>query len=685
VTEIWPGSFVPVPLGAHPQDGGTTFAVSSDVATAVTLCLFDENGAEERLAMPAYDAGVWRGFVPGVGPGRRYGYRVTGPYDPGSGARCNPAKLLLDPYARAIDGDVRWDPSLLGDDPGDSAGAAPRSLVVDTAFDWGDDAAPRTPYGRSVIYETHVKGITARHPDVPEDQRGTYAGLAHPAVIEHLSTLGVTAVELLPVHHSLTNGILADAGKVNYWGYDTIGYFAPHAPYSAAVRAGRAGGQVAEFQSMVKALHAAGLEVILDVVFNHTAEGNERGPTLCFRGLDNAGYYRLVPGDRAHYFDTTGTGNSLDTGQPDCLRLVLDSLRFWVTEYRVDGFRFDLAPTLARQDGTFTRLSDFFDAMHQDPVVSQIKLIAEPWDVNQPDSYDVGRFPPGWTEWNGRYRDTVRSFWRSDEGTLADLGTRVTGSPDLYGPARNRPSASVNILTTHDGFTLRDLVSYDHKHNDDNVPDPGGADDNRSWSCGAEGPTDDPEVNALRARQSRALLATLFLSRGVPMLLGGDEMGRTQGGNNNAYCQDNEVSWYDWSAVDTELLDFTRRLIAFRKAHAVLRRRRYLTPDDMRWYTPAGTSMTDEDWAWSRTVVAHVDGGVTPDVDERGRPELDDDLLVAVNGWWEEVEVTVPAIGRPAHWMLEFDTYGASPVGTTVAGETFPLRPRSLVVLRAPR
>jgi glycogen operon protein len=647
--------------------------------------LFDENGAEERLAMPAYDAGVWRGFVPGVGPGRRYGYRVTGPYDPGSGARCNPAKLLLDPYARAIDGDVRWDPSLLGDDPGDSAGAAPRSLVVDTAFDWGDDAAPRTPYGRSVIYETHVKGITARHPDVPEDQRGTYAGLAHPAVIEHLSTLGVTAVELLPVHHSLTNGILADAGKVNYWGYDTIGYFAPHAPYSAAVRAGRAGGQVAEFQSMVKALHAAGLEVILDVVFNHTAEGNERGPTLCFRGLDNAGYYRLVPGDRAHYFDTTGTGNSLDTGQPDCLRLVLDSLRFWVTEYRVDGFRFDLAPTLARQDGTFTRLSDFFDAMHQDPVVSQIKLIAEPWDVNQPDSYDVGRFPPGWTEWNGRYRDTVRSFWRSDEGTLADLGTRVTGSPDLYGPARNRPSASVNILTTHDGFTLRDLVSYDHKHNDDNVPDPGGADDNRSWSCGAEGPTDDPEVNALRARQSRALLATLFLSRGVPMLLGGDEMGRTQGGNNNAYCQDNEVSWYDWSAVDTELLDFTRRLIAFRKAHAVLRRRRYLTPDDMRWYTPAGTSMTDEDWAWSRTVVAHVDGGVTPDVDERGRPELDDDLLVAVNGWWEEVEVTVPAIGRPAHWMLEFDTYGASPVGTTVAGETFPLRPRSLVVLRAPR
>ena len=685
MTEIWPGSFVPVPLGAHPHDGGTTFAVSSDVATAVTLCLFDATGTEEQLAMPAYDAGVWHGFVPGVGPGQRYGYRVHGPYEPAAGQRCNPAKLLLDPYARAIDGDVRWEPSLHGDSPDDSAAAMPRSLVVGDDFDWADDTAPRTPYARTVLYETHVKGLTMRHPDVPEAIRGTYAGLAHPAVLEHLTGLGVTAVELLPVHHSLTNGILADAGRVNYWGYDTIGYFAPHAPYSAEVRAGRAGGQVAEFKAMVKALHAAGLEVILDVVFNHTAEGNQLGPTLCFRGLDNAGYYRLVPGDPAHYFDTTGTGNSLDTGQPDCLRLVLDSLRHWVTEFRVDGYRFDLAPTLARQDGTFTRLSDFFDAMHQDPVVSQVKLIAEPWDVNQPDSYDVGRFPPGWTEWNGRYRDTVRSFWRGEEGTLPDLATRITGSPDLYGPARNRPSASVNILTTHDGFTLRDLVSYDHKHNDDNVPDPGGADDNRSWNCGVEGPTDDPGVTALRGRQSRALLATLLLSRGVPMLLGGDELGRTQGGNNNAYCQDNEVSWYDWAGVDTELLDFTRRLIAFRKAHPALRRRRYLTPADMRWYTPAGAPMTDADWAWSRIVVAHVDGRAAPDLDERGRPELDDDLLLAVNGWWEPVEFTVPAIGRPAHWMLEFDTFGPSPVGTTVAGESVPLRPRSVVLLRSPR
>ena len=685
MTDIWPGSFVPVPLGARPQDGGTRFAVSSDVATAVTLCLFDEAGGEERLPMPAYDAGTWRGFVPGVGPGQRYGYRVTGPYDPSAGQRCNPAKLLLDPYARAIDGDVRWDPSLHGDNGDDSAGAAPRSVVVDTAFDWGDDTAPKTPYGRTVLYETHVKGLTATHPAVPPELRGTYAGLTQPAVLEHLTSLGVTAVELLPVHHSLTNGILAGAGKVNYWGYDTIGYFAPHAAYSAAVRAGRPGGQVAEFQSMVKALHAAGLEVILDVVFNHTAEGNEAGPTLFLRGLDNAGYYRLVPGDLARYFDTTGTGNSLDTGQPDCLRLVLDSLRFWITSYRVDGFRFDLAPTLARQDGTFTRLSDFFDAMHQDPVVSQVKLIAEPWDVSQPDSYDVGRFPPGWSEWNGKYRDTVRSFWRSEDGMLGELGTRITGSPDLYGPARNRPSASVNILTTHDGFTLRDLVSYDEKHNDDNVPDPGGADDNRSWNCGVEGPTDDQAVTELRARQSRALLATLFLSRGVPMLLGGDELGRTQRGNNNAYCQDNEVSWYDWSTVDTELMDFTRRLIAFRRAHPALRRRRYLTPADMSWFTAAGAAMTEADWDWTRTVVAHVDGRVAPDLDERGRPELDDDLLIAVNGWWEAVEVTVPSIGRPAHWMLEFDTYGASPIGTTVAGETFPLRPRSVVVLCAPR
>ena len=488
------------------------------------------------------------------------------------------------------------------------------------------------------------------------------------------------------MHQSLTNGILADAGKVNYWGYDTIGYFAPHAAYSAEVRAGRLGGQVAEFQGMVKALHAAGLEVLLDVVFNHTAEGNEHGPTLCFRGLDNAGYYRLVPGDQAHYFDTTGTGNSLDLGHPDCLRLVLDSLRFWVTEYRIDGYRFDLAPTLARQDGTFTRLSDFFDAVHQDPVVSQVKLIAEPWDVAQPDSYDVGRFPPGWTEWNGKFRDTVRSFWRGDEGTLADLGTRVTGSPDLYGPARNRPSASVNIVTTHDGFTLRDLVSYDTKHNDDNVP--------RSWWRGRQ-PILELRRRGADRRPPRCWRCAAG-SRGrcwprccCPVA---------------CRCCSAATSWgARRAATTTPTARTTRcpgttgpqwtpscwtspaRLIAFRRAHPALRRRRYLTPADMTWYTAAGTTMADGEWSWSRTVVAHVDGTVAPDLDERGRPELDDDLLIAINGWWEEVEVTVPAIGRPAHWMLEFDTYGPSPVGTTVAGETFSLRPRSVVVLRAPR
>jgi isoamylase len=670
-----------VPLGARADADGTDFAVFSSVADGVDLCLFDDDGAENRRPLEADTGYVWRGRVDGLAPGARYGFRVHGPWDPAHGARCNPAKLLLDPYARAISGSVQWHPTLFGEDPDDSAPYVPRSVVCADGFDWRGDSPPGTPLEDSIIYELHVKGFTQLHPGVPEDHRGTYRGLAHPAVIEHLTKLGVTAVELLPVHQFVHDAALIARGLRNYWGYQSIGYFAPHNEYASGDR----GQQVGEFKEMVRALHGAGLEVILDVVFNHTAEGNEHGPTLCFRGLDNAGFYRLVPGDYAHYFDTTGTGNSLDTGQPDCLRLVLDSLRFWVTEHRVDGFRFDLAPTLARQDGTFTRLSDFFDAVHQDPIVSRVKLIAEPWDVNQPDSYDVGRFPPGWTEWNGKYRDTVRSFWRGDEGMLADLATRMTGSPDLYGPARNRPSASVNIITTHDGFTLRDLVSYNGKHNDDNVPDPGGADDNRSWNCGAEGPADDADVVALRARQSRALLATLFLSRGVPMLLGGDELGRTQRGNNNAYCQDNEVSWYDWSTVDGELLEFTRKLTAFRRAHPVLRRRRYATPDDLTWFTPAGVPMTDADWGWSRVLVAHVDGAAEPDLDELGRPELDDDLLIAVNGWWEEVEVTVPAIGRPVHWMLEFDTYGPSSVGTTVAGESFPLRPRSIAVLRAPR
>ncbi len=686
MTEIWPGSAFP--LGATPSASGTGFAVASETADGVTLCLFDGQGRQTRLELPEYDAGVWHGFVPGVGPGQRYGYRASGPYDPSRGLRCNPAKLLLDPYAKAITGGVAWDDSFAGDSKQDSAPFAPRSIVVDPAFDWGDDRPPDVRFADSVIYEAHVKGTTATHPGVPPELRGTYAGLAHPAVLEHLVGLGVTAVELLPVHRSVTNGTLAARGLVNYWGYDPVGYFAPHEAYSAAVRAGRPGGQVAEFQAMVRAMHAAGLEVLLDVVFNHTGEGNERGPTLCHRGLDNPGYYRLVPGDPAHYFDTTGTGNSLNLAHSACLRMVLDSLRHWVTVMRVDGFRFDLAATLARQeDGRFDRLSAFFDVVTQDPVVSQVKLIAEPWDVGQPDSYDVGRFPPQWSEWNGRYRDTVRDFWRGQDGQLGELATRLAGSPDLYGWSRRRPSASINLITTHDGFTLRDLVSYDGKHNQANGEDNrDGSDDNRSWNCGAEGPTGDQAVLALRARQSRALLVTLLLSRGVPMLLGGDELGRTQGGNNNAYCQDNPTSWHDWSAVDAGLLDFTRRLIAFRRAHPVLRRRRFATARDLGWYTPAGTPMTDADWQapYARSVAVHLDGMASPDLDRSGRPQLDDDLLILVNAWWEPVTFTLPEVGHAADWRLELDTYDPEATGTPAA-DPAPVGPRSVLVLRAPR
>jgi isoamylase len=685
-SQIWPATFTPVPLGATPSEDGTTFAVASEAADQVILCLFDSAGVEQQLPLPVRDTGIWHGFVRGVGPGQRYGYRAAGRYEPPAGLRFNAAKLLIDPYARAIDGEITWDDTTLGGNDLDSAGSTPRSVVVDPTFDWGDDRSPRVPFAESVIYETHVKGITATHPQVPVEDRGTYAGLSHPAVIDYLTHLGVTAVELLPVHQSLTNATLAGKGLVNYWGYDTLGYFAPHAGYSAAVRAGLPGRQLAEFQSMVRALHAAGLEVILDVVFNHTVEAGADGPTLCLRGLDNAAYYRLDPADPASYFDTTGCGNSLDTGHPDCLRLVLDSLRYWVTVCRVDGFRFDLAPTLARQDGSFSLLSAFFDVVHQDPIVSTVKLIAEPWDVGQSDSYDVGRFPPGWAEWNGKYRDTVRDFWRSADGLLPGLATRLAGSADLYGQSRYRPSESVNLVTTHDGFTLRDLVSYDSKHNSGNGEGGrDGNDDNRSWNCGAEGPTTDPEVSALRSRQSRALLATLLLSRGVPMMLGGDEFGRTQNGNNNAYCQDNAISWYDWSAVDGELLDFVRRLIAFRHAHPVLRRRGFDTAADVCWYTSAGAPMTQPDWAvpYAKTAVMHLDGRAAAEPDTQNRPEFDDDLLLAINAWWQPLDVKLPELGWPPGWRVEFDTYGPPLASTAGRGESITVRPRSLVVLRS--
>jgi isoamylase len=695
-----PGS--PFPLGATPGDGGTNFAVASGVADAMTLCLFDDTGTETQIPLPDYDAGVWHGFVPGAGPGQAYGYRVAGPYDPARGIRCNPAKLLLDPYARSISGEVAFGPEVLGyavDNPDapstlDSAGHMPRSLVVGEKFQWTDGSPLRRRYSDTIIYEMHVKGFTMRHPDVPAELRGTYAGLAHEAAIAYLVDLGVTAVELLPVHQNVPESFLVQRGLTNYWGYNTIGYFAPHNGYSAQVRAGRQGGQVAEFKAMVDALHAAGLEVLLDVVFNHTAEADHMGPTLCFRGLDNPAYYRLEPGDPSHYVDTTGCGNSLNAGDPVTLQLIMDSLRYWLTEMHVDGYRFDLAPTLARQEGGFDQMSAFFDLVSQDPVVSQAKLIAEPWDVGQMDSYDLGRFPPLWREWNGKYRDSMRDFWRSHRIGIGEFATRFCGSSDLYGGAqRRRPTASVNLFTVHDGFTLADLVSYNDKHNEANgEANRDGSSDNRSWNCGAEGPTTDPAILALRKRQSRAMIATQLLSFGVPLLLGGDERGRTQQGNNNAYCQDNEITWFDWSSADAELLAFTRRLLALRKEHPVFRRRRYLAgaeASELGWFTPAGTPMTAADWAdpSALSLAVYLDGSDGPDRAEDGTPLLDDDFLALFNAWWEPLDFVIPATRAGLVWRAEMDSY--DPAAPAVApqhhaGDRLTVGPRSVVVLSGP-
>ena len=695
----------PFPLGATPRDGGVNFAVTSAVAESVTLCLINDAGEETRIELPDYDADVWHGFVPGAGPGQAYGYRVQGPYDRAKGLRCNPDKLLLDPYARAIKGWAVFGPEVLDydlEDPEtpsslDSAKYVPLSLVTDSSFKWGSDERPRRGYAETVLYETHVKGLTMLHPDVPERLRGTYAGLGHDAVIKHLTGLGVTAVELLPVHQSMTDEFLVQRGLTNYWGYSTLGFFAPHHAYSAAVRAGKDGGQVAEFKGMVKALHQAGIEVILDVVFNHTAEGGPDGPTLSFRGLDNPGYYRLNPNDPRCYYDSTGTGNSVNAGNPVVLQLIMDSLRYWMTEMHVDGFRFDLASTLARQEGGFSQLSAFFDLVRQDPVVSQAKLIAEPWDVGQVDSYDVGRFPPLWREWNGKYRDTMRDFWRSQHIGLGEFATRFAGSSDLYGGNRNsrrRPTASVNFITAHDGFTLRDLVSYNDKHNEANgEANMDGAGDNRSWNCGAEGETADPEIITLRARQSRAMLTTLLLSSGVPMMRGGDELGSSQQGNNNAYCQDNVISWLDWSSADTELLGYTRNLVKFRQSHPVFRRRRFLTgaaADELEWFTPAGTPMTQENWD-DRSALAltvYLDGADDPDPAPDGTPLLDDDFIVMVNAWWEPLEFTVPRTIPRQRWIAEIDSHDpAEPASAPErhAGDTVTIGPRSIVVFRGPR
>jgi glycogen operon protein len=700
-TRTLPGSRFP--LGATVTATGTNFAVASDVADGMLLCLFDEAGTETRIPVQDCDAGVWNVFVPGAGPGQAYGYRATGPYDPANGVRCHPARLLLDPYARAVSGTVTFGPEVLGyseagqDVPNeaDSAPCVPRSIVVaDEPFAWHDGARRAHTYADTIIYEAHVKGFTMRHPGIPPELRGTYAGLGHPAGVAHLRDLGVTAVELLPVHECVPEAFLVRDGLTNYWGYNTIGYFAPSQAYSAAVAAGRPGGQVAEFKAMVDALHTAGIEVILDVVFNHTAEGDQTGPTLCFRGLDNPSYYRLDPADPRLYLDTTGCGNSLNAGDPLTLQLIMDSLRYWITEMHVDGYRFDLAPTLARQDGEFSARSAFLDLVAQDPVVSRVKLIAEPWDVGQADSYDLGRFPPGWREWNGRYRDTMRDFWRSHPVGLREFATRFCGSSDMYARARRRPTATVNLITVHDGFTLRDLVSYNDKHNEANGQDNrDGTDDNRSWNCGAEGPSGDPAVLALRARQSRAMLATLLLSFGIPMLLGGDEMGRTQQGNNNAYCQDNEITWLDWTQ-DTGLLEFTRRLIALRKAHPVFRRNRFLAgaqARDLRWFTPAGTWLTDAEWSdpSSLAIALYLDGYDAPDQAPDGTWLTDDDFLVLVSAWWEPLEFTLPATRPEAEWQLVLDSHDLEPPAGPAAvrykaGDHVTAGPRSVVVLLNP-
>ncbi len=700
---IWPGASYP--LGATYDGGGTNFAIFSEVAERIELCLFDDHDAETRLRLPERDGMVWHGYLPRIGPGQRYGYRVHGPYEPAAGLRCNPNKLLLDPYAKAIDGRIQWDESLFSYRFGepksvnnaDSAPHAMKSVVISPFFDWVNDRPLRIPYHQTVIYEAHVKGMTMRHPLIPDDVRGSYAGLAHPAMISHFKQLGVTAVELMPVHQFVHDSTLAQRGLRNYWGYNTIGFFAPHNDYTCF---GTRGQQVQEFKTMVRELHRAGIEVILDVVYNHTAEGNHLGPTLSFRGIDNAAYYRLVDGDLEHYYDTTGTGNSLNVRHHDSLRLVMDSLRYWVIEMHVDGFRFDLAATLARELHEVDRLSAFFDLVNQDPVVSQVKLIAEPWDVGE-GGYQVGGFPPLWTEWNGKYRDTVRDFWRGEPASLAEFASRFTGSSDLYEADGRRPYASINFVTAHDGFTLTDLVSYNDKHNEANGEgNHDGESHNRSWNHGVEGPTEGGAVIALRERQKRNMLATLMLSQGVPMIAHGDELGRTQDGNNNVYCQDNEISWIDWkdARVHEVMTDFTAQLASLRAAHPVFRRRRFFQGrpirgsniEDIAWLRPDGQQMSDEDWnvGVANAIAIFLNGQGIPERDALGERITDDSFLLLINAHHQSVMFTLPDEAYGRMWEIVVDT--ADPLlakarrrqSHTKPGGRLRVAARSLLVLR---
>jgi isoamylase len=703
--KILPGK--PYPLGATWDGKGVNFALFSENAKAVDLCLFENPapGAKEtRFTVPEQTAHVWHCYIPGIMPGQAYGWRVYGLYEPYLGQRFNPNKLLLDPYAKTISGQISWNDAVLGFVPGtdamdtrDSAPYVPKAIVIDPTFDWGDDKRPETPLHRSVIYEMHVKGFTAVHPLIDPAVRGTYAGLATPPALDYFKKLGITAVELLPIHHFINDNFLVEKSLSNYWGYQTLGYLAPHGEYSSS---GKLGQQVVEFKQMVKALHAAGIEVILDVVYNHTGEGNHLGPTVCFRGIDNQAYYRINPFDQRMYVDYTGTGNTLNTLHPRVLQLLMDSLRYWITEMHVDGFRFDLASTLAREGHHVSRLSSFFDVIQQDPLISQVKLIAEPWDIGE-GGYQVGNFPVLWSEWNGKYRDNVRKFWKGDENEADELAFRLTGSSDLYQNDGRKPYASINFITAHDGFTLHDLVSYNEKHNlangENNLD---GESHNSSWNCGAEGDTTNPEIIELRERQKRNFLATLFFSQGVPMLLGGDEFGRTQRGNNNAYCQDNPISWFNWywDERGTKLFEFVCKLIRLRKENPLLHRRKFfigkkvLGSDlhDIMWLQPDGAEMDMEDWhnGHTRCIGMFLNGEAMTELDEDGNQIQSDILLVLLNAWWGGLDFRLPELSPQFdYWEVLADTFypDLPPNIYAPEGRSYHLEPRSLVLLQAKR